>query len=128
MSIEDKLSFYALAVAVPVALTSIHSFGSHMLQQADEKHLSVAEVYTITWLSNYQIETNFVQYELGYFGALFGSLFYLMFYNLMKMYGIDIIINEQISDWVQYFTTPGYSILDEIKAQEQEREDRDKEI
>ena len=72
----------------------MHQFGSHILQQADEKHLSVSEVYTISWLSNYQIETNFVQYELGYFGALFCSLFYLMFYNLMKMYGIDIIINE----------------------------------
>ena len=68
---------------------------------------------------------DFVYFELGYFGALFGTFAYLMFYNLMKMYGIDIIINEQISDWVQYLTTPGLKIQDLIAEDERQREERE---
>ena len=71
----------------------------------------------MTWANNMQINTNFVYYELGFFGALFGVLFSLMSYNLQKMYGIDKIINEWTTDWLFWFITPGASIMDEIKSE-----------
>ena len=54
MSIEDQLSFYALAVAVPVTLTTLHSYftkdpGSLFLE-AGVEHPNVATTYVIEFL------------------------------------------------------------------------------
>ena len=60
----------------------------------------------------YCYSITFLYFEGAYMVALFGTLFYLMQYNIQKMYGIDVIIDQVVNDWLSWFTTPGISIAE----------------
>ena len=50
------------------------------------------------------IETSFYTFTGGYFGAIAATVSGLMVYNLLKMFGLDIVIEETITNFLEWFT------------------------
>ena len=50
------------------------------------------------------ISTNFIYFTIGYFVAIGATVNGLMVYNLLKMFGLDIVIDDTIKNFLEWFT------------------------
>ena len=50
------------------------------------------------------IENSFYQFVGYYFGAIAATVLGLMVYNLFKMFGIDVIIDDSVKQFLEWFT------------------------
>ena len=124
-----SMEFYAASVAVPVLMTTVHANGAtvwealtHMYEHGAPgiHHMIVQQVgLTTEGFSTLEIggkvltfRPAFVLFEAVFLILLFGALFYLMGYNLFKMYGVDTTIAQVRGNWIGWFTTPGTSITE----------------
>ena len=104
--------YYAAAVAFPVVITTLLANSDAAVQNVYEIATSdypmVAAIESISLAGfAFEFDRDFVYFELGYIGAVFGTLFWLMSYNLQKMYGVDKVIVSIRSSWLGWFLTPG---------------------
>ena len=104
----DKLSLYAMAVGFPVATSVLMHFGNHVSADlAEGRTPLVMQTYEYF---GFQFDQNFLIYELLFFIGLFTWLLNLMFYNLLKMFGWDKIIDDYVQALTQWVVTPGNPI------------------
>ena len=105
---SEKLQLYAMAVGLPVTGSFLLALGNmvHEDLQAGRTPI-VGQTYEYF---GFQFDDKFLTFEILFFVGLFSWLLSLMFYNLLKMFGWDIILDNYATALTQWFVKPGNPI------------------
>ena len=104
----EKISLYAMAVGFPVATSVLMHVGGMVHDDLSAGRTPiVGQTYSYF---GFTFDDKFVIYELVFFAGLFQWLLSLMFYNLLKMFGWDKVIDGYYKALVDWVTTTGNEI------------------
>ena len=110
MEYDTYMQKAMLAVATPVALTSITAFITNTDWSGDYPDFVNPSVFEYDFWE----DTEYMVYVFVFFGALAAFLFSLMIYNISIMFGLDQQINHIQKGFLDWFTTPSNTVDERI--------------
>ena len=110
MDYDTYMQRAVLAVATPVALTSVVAFMTNTDWSGD----SPVYMHPSVWAYDFWEDTDYMVYVFAFGGALAAFLFGLMIYNISIMFGLDTQINHIQKGFLDWFTTPSITVDERI--------------
>ena len=103
--IESYANHALLALAVPFVITvAVSSFNGNF-KPVEFAQLLIYGSHTSGSLQVAQnIQNDFMYFTGFYFGAISATVGGLMVYNLLKMFGLDMVINDSVKNFLEWFT------------------------
>ena len=104
IDMESHMNNFAIALAVPFVITMTIGTAKGTVRPLEIAQYLIYGDQSGSLRVRSGIETSFYTFTGYYFGAIVSTVVGLMSYNLLKMFGLDVVIEETVEQFLEWFS------------------------